>query len=172
MQMRNTRVGKLTFTAMIAAIYAAATLLLQPVSFGTLQFRAAEALTLLPLIFPEAIAGTAIGCAISNAIGVATGANVCGVLDIFFGTAATLLAAVATRLLRNVKWLGMPVLSALMPVVFNALIIGGELSVVLGIPFWLCALEVAGGEAVVVFILGLPLIKLLKKVFEKHSEQQ
>jgi len=162
-KIRKTRSGRLMLSAMVAALYAAVTLLLQPISFGPFQFRAAEALTMLPVIMPESIIGLTLGCAISNAIGVVSGANICGVLDIAVGTAATLLAAFASRWLRSVKWFGMPVLSALMPVVFNAVFVGGELAAVLGLPFWICALEVAGGEALVVLALGIPLVKILGK---------
>lgn len=162
-QIRETRVGRMTLSAMLAALYAAAALLLQPISFGTLQLRAAEAFTLLPVLFPESVAGVTLGCAISNAIGVATGADVCGVLDILFGTAATFAAAVCTRLLRNVRLRGLPVLSALMPVLFNGVVVGGELAFMLKLPFWLCALQVAGGEAIITLALGLPLVRMLEK---------
>lgn len=162
----KTRSGRLMLSAMIAALYAATTLLLQPISFGTLQLRAAEALTLLPVLLPESVVGLTLGCAISNAVGVATGANVAGVLDIAIGTAATLLAALTSRALRRVKWRGLPVLAALMPIIFNGVFVGAELAAVLGLPFWLCALEVAGGEALVVFILGLPLMRILEKRLE------
>ena len=157
----------MTAAAMIAAIYAVLTLLLQPISFGALQLRASEALTLLPVLFPEAVGGLALGCAISNLIGVATGANICGIADVFFGTAATLGAAILSRVLRKYTWRGLPILSALMPIVFNGVIIGAELSIVLGLPFWLCALEVAGGEALAVFALGLPLTKALQKHIDR-----
>lgn len=166
---RETRAGRMTAAAMIAAVYAVLTLLLQPISFGALQLRASEALTLLPVIFPEAVSGLAFGCAISNLIGVATGANICGIADVFFGTAATLGAAILSRMLRRYTWHGFPILSALMPVIFNGIIIGAELAVVLGLPFWLCALEVAGGEALAVFALGLPLTKALQKHFDRRN---
>ena len=160
----------MTTAAMIAAIYAVITLLLQPISFGALQLRASEALTLLPVFFPEAVSGLAVGCAISNLIGAATGANICGIADVFFGTAATLGAAILSRVLRKYTWHGLPILSALMPIIFNGAIIGTELSVVLGLPLWLCVLEVAGGEALAVFVLGLPLTRALQKHFDKEDK--
>ncbi|MBQ4313719.1 MAG: QueT transporter family protein, partial [Clostridia bacterium] len=116
------RTRRLTESAMIAALYTAATLLLAPASFGQIQLRAAEALTLLPALTPSAVIGLTVGCAISNGVGVAMGANICGVADIFFGSAATLLAAIASRMLRKVTFRKMPVLSALPPVIFNGLI--------------------------------------------------
>lgn len=165
-KIKTTHSGRLMLSAMLAALYAVAALLLQPLSFGPLQLRASEALTLLPVLMHESIIGLTLGCAISNAIGVATGANVAGVLDIAIGTAATLLASLATRLLRQVKWRGLPLLSAAMPVIFNGVFVGAELSYMLKLPFWLCALEVAGGELLVILILGLPLVRVLEKRLE------
>ena len=67
--------GKTMFivrSAVIAALYAALTLALYPISFGAVQFRVSEALTLLPIVMPEAIPGLFVGCLVSNLIGSAT----------------------------------------------------------------------------------------------------
>ena len=63
--------GKTMFivrSAVIAALYAALTLALYPISFGAVQFRVSEALTLLPIVMPEAIPGLFVGCLVSNMI--------------------------------------------------------------------------------------------------------
>ena len=91
------------------------------------------------------------------------GANIAGWLDVVLGSIATLLAAICTRMLRNVEIKGVPFLSLLPPVIFNAFIVGGELAVVCQLPFWLCALEVGAGELGVLLVLGIPLIIALKK---------
>ena len=148
---------------LIAALYTVATIALAPLSFANLQFRVSEALTLLPVFTGAAIPGLTIGCMIANAVGVATGANIAGWLDIIFGSSATLIAAILSRLLRKIEWKGIPYLSILPPVVMNALIVGGELAVVYQIPFWMCALEVGAGELGVCVILGIPLALALKK---------
>ena len=83
--------------ALIAAIYAALTYAVAPLSFGATQFRISEALTVLPVFTPAAIPGLAIGCIIAN-IG-----SPYGPIDILLGTVATVLAALATRLTRNIK---------------------------------------------------------------------
>lgn len=160
-----------TEAAMIAALYAAAALLLAPLSFGPLQLRAAEALTLLPVLFPSATAGLTVGCALSNAIGAAIGANPCGAADILFGSAATLLAALTARLLRRftVTRARLPVLSALMPPLFNGLIVGLELSLVYKLPFYLCAAQVAGGELLVTLLLGLPLTAAVRRAVSDEA---
>lgn len=162
----NKKHDKLVFLAVsgvIAALYTVVTLALAPLSFANIQFRASEALTLLPLFTPAAIPGLTIGCIISNAIGVATGSNIAGWVDVIFGSAATLIAAILTRLLRKIEFKGIPFLAILPPVVLNALIVGGEIAVVYQLPFWLCALEVSAGELGVCLLLGIPLIFAVRK---------
>ena len=122
----------LTLTGVIAGLYTALTLLLAPFSFGIVQCRVSEALTILAAYHPAAVAGLTVGCALSNFVGLAMGANTAGALDILLGTLATGLAAWLSYRLRHIRWGGLPVLSAIPPVLFNALIIGSELTVVLG----------------------------------------
>jgi uncharacterized membrane protein len=153
----------LTMSGVIAALYTVVTLALAPLSFANIQFRASEALTLLPLFTPAAIPGLTLGCIISNAVGVATGSNIAGWVDVIFGSAATLIAAILTRWLRKIEWKGIPFLAILPPVVLNALIVGGELAVVYQLPFWICALEVGAGELGVCVVLGIPLVLALKR---------
>lgn len=126
----NHSVRFLTQTALIAALYTALTLVLAPFSFGLVQCRVAEALTVLAAFTPAAIPGLTVGCALSNLVGIATGANIAGALDVLLGPLATGLAAWLTyRLRRRTLW-GLPVMSTLPPVLLNALIIGGELALV------------------------------------------
>lgn len=122
----------LTITGVIAGLYTALTLVLAPLSFGIVQCRVSEALTILAAYHPAAVAGLTVGCALSNMVGLAMGANVAGALDILLGTLATGLAAWLTYRLRGVRFGGLPILSTLPPVVLNALIIGAELTAVLG----------------------------------------
>ena len=147
-------VQNLVLSGIIAALYAALTLALAPISFGAMQFRVAEALTLLPMVSIASVPGLFLGCLLGNLLGGAPWQ------DILFGSLATLLAAITTRLLRK-YWS----LAALMPVLFNGLIVGATLSVVLNLPFWLTVGTVALGEAAVCYMLGVPLINLLKKRF-------
>lgn len=119
-----------TRIAMIAAIYTALCFVpgLSMIAFGQIQVRIAEALTLLPLIDKKAIWGVTLGCFLANLIGAMTGLNPTGMLDAVIGTSATLLAAICTWKFRNIKVRGIPVLSCLMPVVFNFFIVGAELA--------------------------------------------
>lgn len=110
----------------IAAVYAALTLLPIP-QYGGIQFRVAEAMTVLPFFFPEAIPGLAVGCFLANLLGSPF------VLDWVFGTLATLLAALWTSRLKNRYLAPVP------PVVCNAVIVGAEIawfSVQDGAAFW------------------------------------
>ena len=108
---QNTRA--LARGAIIAALYTALTVLLAPLSYGEVQVRFSEAFTLLPILMPEAVPALMVGCLLSNILGG------CTIFDIVFGSLATLLAALCTRRLRDKFWL-----AALMPVLFNGVIVG------------------------------------------------
>ena len=145
----------LTRGAIIAALYAALTLLLQPLSYGEVQIRFSEALTLLPILMPEAVPALAVGCLLANVLGG------CMLVDIVFGTLATLLAAICTRRLRERFWL-----AALMPVLFNGVIVGAVVhycyAPMIALP--LCMLSVAAGEAVACLVVGPVLLRVLRRV--------
>lgn len=154
--------------ALIAALYSTVSLVLAPFSFGNIQVRVAEGLTLLPLLSPLPILGLTLGCFITNFIGVIMGVNILGMMDIFIGTFATLIAALLTYYFRNIKIKGFPLLSTLMPVVINAIIIGAELAYVFAPEFTLSyflifALEVGIGQFIAVYLVGLPILNALKK---------
>lgn len=107
--MKKFTLKQLIISALIAALYTALTLPLGSfASRSILQIRPAEALTILPLLFIEAVPGVAIGCMLSNVF------SGYGLYDIVFGTLITLFAAVATR---NSKH---PIIGALPPIIFNA----------------------------------------------------
>ncbi|MBQ9825492.1 MAG: QueT transporter family protein [Solobacterium sp.] len=119
-----------TRIAMIAAVYTALCFVpgLSMIAFGQVQIRIAEALTLLPLLDKRAIWGVTLGCFLANLIGAMTGLNPTGILDAVIGTSATFMAAVCTWKFRNIKEAGIPLLSCLMPVIFNFFIVGAELA--------------------------------------------
>lgn len=153
---------------MIAAIYATISLALAPISFGAVQFRISEAMTMLPVFDPITILGVTLGCLVTNLVGFMTGANILGWLDIIFGTAATLIAAVLTWLLRDIRFKGLPVLAAIPPVLTNAVIIGLELCYLIAgefnWPVFLAnAVSVGAGQVVSCFVLGLPLVWCLQR---------
>lgn len=142
----------LAAAGIVAALYTALTLIFAPISFAQIQFRISEALTLLPVISPASVPGLYIGCLIANFI---TGQPW---QDVIFGSLATLLAAILTRRFRENIWL-----AALMPVLINALVIGAMLWLVYGLHPYISFLTVGAGQAAVCYLLGVPMVKLLKK---------
>ena len=101
--MKKTKTRTIVRCALIASLYTAVSLVLAPIAFGAVQARVSEAFTLLPVLVPDAVVGVTLGCFLTNLVGVFTGANVLGALDIVFGTAATLTAALCTRRLARVR---------------------------------------------------------------------
>ena len=153
--MKRFSVRSLCLSGVIAALYAALTLGFQAISYGPVQFRVSEALTLLPAVFPEAVPGLAVGCLISNLFN-PMGATV---YDVVFGTLATLMAAVLTQRIKGSIWL-----RALPPVLCNAVIIGLVITYAYGVDLlWMNMLTVGLGQAVVCYVLGVPLVRVLEK---------
>ena len=151
----STNTRTLARAAIIAALYTVLTLLLQPLSYGEVQIRFSEALTLLPILLPEAVPALAVGCLLANILGG------CTIFDIVFGTLATLLAALCTRKLRNRFWL-----AALMPVLFNGVIVGAVVHYCYApiFPLPLSMLSVAAGEAVACLVIGPLLIRVMQRI--------
>lgn len=175
---------KLVYAALIGACYAALTMVLAPISYGGLQFRVSEVLCILPFFFPPAAAGLAVGCVIANTMSTA------GLLDIVFGSLATLLAGLCTAavgkrarkhlpsdanpgVIKNgvgtkefsVGW-GACAAACAMPVLFNAPVVGAVLSYAFSRnAFWegfvIFGAQVGIGEAAVMFVLGLPLMRYM-----------
>ena len=143
----------LALSAAIAAVYAVLTYVLQPISYGAVQLRVAEALTLLPILMPQAIPGLFVGCLLANLLGGF------GPADVIFGSLATLAAAVCTYKLRKNR-----LVAALPPVLINAVVVGIMLHVVAGFELWSTMGYVALGQAAAVYILGLPLLKAVEKI--------
>ena len=152
----------------IGALYAALTVTQQLIFPGSaslsVQFRVAEVLTLLCVFIPSAIPGVTVGCLIANLT--SSGALP---IDTVLGATATLLAGLVMYKLRNVRVKGFPLLSALMPAIFNGIIIGWELEVFyIDGPFNFtsfliqCGL-VALGEVTVCLVLGVPFVKVFEK---------
>lgn len=141
--------------AMIAAIYVVLTLVFAPFSYGEVQVRISEALTVLPVFTPAAIPGLFIGCLISNILGG------CIVPDIIFGSLATLIGAFFTYMLRNQN----KFLAPLPPIIANTLIVPFVLrygyQVPLSIPFMM--LTVGIGEVISCGVLGMILYTALNK---------
>ena len=157
--MRKYSVLNLVLAAMVAALYAVMGYFgnIFGLTFGPVQIRFAEALTVLPVLFPATAPGLAIGCLITNLL------SPYGPMDIMFGTLATAIAAVLT--MKMPKWY----LAALPPIVVNAVILPpmwawAEVGAVNN-AFWLAcgynAVTFIVGEALACCVLGTVLLKVL-----------
>ena len=152
----------LAMGGMVAAIYVVLTLIFQPISFGAIQFRIAEVMTLMPILTPYAVPGLFVGCLLANWLGGGIW------FDVVLGSIATLLAAICTRRARE-----KPPLAAIFPTIFNGLIVGPVVYFAYvrapGDPVSVSTLlfnmaTVAFGELAVCYALGLPMIYGLKKL--------
>ena len=182
-------VRRIAFAGILAALYAVLTIaegLIAPgLAYGNIQFRFAEALTVLCCFTPAAIPGMVIGCVVANIY------SSVGIWDTVIGSSATLLACVVTWFLSrglrtespalrtaeiteqakrlSLYKLLLVLLVPLPTIVFNALIVGAELAVFIpeGQAFWPAfigyALSVGAGEAAVMYVLGVPLLIWLLK---------
>ena len=152
----NRKARHLAHGALIAALYVALThaqnLLLPNSATMAIQFRLSEALCILAFFTPAAIPGLSVGCLLFNL----TSAGVLP-LDPVVGTLATFLAALMMYLTRNIRVGKLPLLGLTMPALFNALLVGWELTVYVGNTFLLNALFVAIGELAVLLIPGTAL---------------
>lgn len=156
-------------SAAIAAIYVILTLPFAQIAFGPVQFRLAECMTVLPILMPAAIPGLTIGCFLSNLLN----SNNLGPIDIIFGSLATLLAAVSTRWIfvsmKRVTGIAKDWIALLPPVILNALIVGTYLTFllttgpVLGTVILMNIGYIALSQAVVIYLIGFPLLLLLRK---------
>lgn len=158
--MKKNNVLFLTQAAMIAALYVVLTFVSNAFGLanGAIQIRISEAFTILPYFTPVAVPGLFLGCLISNLL---TG---CAILDVVFGSFATLVGAIGTRLLRKWKWT-----APLPPILSNMLIIPFVLTYVYelpgGIPYFM--LTVGIGEIISCGILGMLLLSVLSKYRSK-----
>ncbi len=179
---RNKKTSYVAQAGMIAAVYAAATLitmfLLQGLAWGPIQFRISEAVCVLAVLTPAAVPGLTIGCVIANLVSLAiNGTGALGLLDVVFGSLATCAGALWCWKLRS-----RPKVALLGPVLANALIVPAYLPILLQglgfytipftdisldgayLPMYLFGVVATGiGEALVVYVLGLPLLKALKR---------
>lgn len=172
----------------IAAVYAAASLLcmlvLQGLAWGPIQLRLSEALCVVAVMVAPAVPGLTVGCIIANLVNTAiTGMGILGILDVVFGSLATLLGALWAR-----RFADRPKLALAGFVIFNAVIISAYLPILLQgygfytIPFTTISLDGAYplmflfgviatgiGEAIVVYGLGLPLLAAVQHLLDEDA---
>ena len=154
--MKSKRISLITRAAAIAALYAALTLIFEPISFGPMQVRISEVLTVLPAYTPAALPGLFIGCAISNLY-------MGSMVDVIAGSLATLIAALLSYLLRRHRFL-----VPLPPVVCNALVIPFVLKYAYHVdetvPFLM--LTIGAGQLIACYLIGIPFMLALDRLFK------
>lgn len=162
MHNRTNRIRYWTHAAIIAALYTVLThlqnIILPNSASMAIQCRLSETLCILALFTPAAIPGLAVGCLLFNLT-----FSAALPLDFLAGTAATIGAAWAMWKLRAVTVRGYPLAAMFMPALFNALLVGWELTVYIGGGFWFNALCVAIGEIIVLFVFGSALFYMMKR---------
>lgn len=138
--------------ALVASLYAVLTWIVPVMSYGPLQFRFSEVMTLLAFFNPGYVVGLTVGCALSNIF------SSLGLIDVVVGTFATFLAVTAMSKIKNI-WL-----ASLMPAI-GCIIIGLEIYVLSDTPinFFLVTAQIMLSEIIIVTFIGVPLFKYLEK---------
>ena len=154
----------IVMTAIVAALYATLTLGLPLISYGPIQFRLSEVMTLLPLFSRKYIVGLTLGCFLANLLGPY------GVPDIIFGTLATFISVylvyITGKYIKDKK--GYIYIASLWPVIVNAIIVAVQLNVFFGMPLFITMLEVGFGQFMVITIIGVPLFKAVNNKYGKY----
>jgi len=135
--------------ALIASIYVTINIIFAPISYGPIQVRVAEALTVLPFIDPAAIGGLFLGCILSNLLGGL------GLVDIIGGSICTLLAAAITYNVKNAIYAPLP------PVIINAIGVSIYVHLIFDLPYFLTVAYIAIGEFLACYFIGYPLLLML-----------
>lgn len=146
--MKNINLEFIIRNAIIAALYAALTYALGPLSYNGVQFRISEIMILLVVFNHKYVIGLTIGCLIAN-----IGSPMA--FDMLFGTLATLVSLLLMTRFKNLF------IAALFPILINGFVIGFELNWLLELPFWLSVGQVMFGEAVVLYLVGIPVLSNL-----------
>ena len=159
---RELTVRELTLAAVVAAVYFVLCYFgnIFQLTFGPVQVRLGEALTVLPFLFPATAPGVALGCLLTNVL------SPYGPIDMVVGTLATAVAAWLT--MKTPRWY----LAALPPIVMNALLLppmwawaeAGAVNGAFWASYWFNLWTFVAGEAVACYVLGTVLLKALPKV--------
>ncbi len=166
-------IKRIVFGALIAALYVAMSVSIADFSYGPIQFRYAEILSVFCLFSSFYIMPLTLGCFLANLIGVLSGINELGIMDALFGPIATLISCILIFKLRNNKIYSLPILALLMPAIINAIIIGLELAIVFGgkdqllNSFMIFGSQVFLSEFIICTILGILALKPFKIIHNR-----
>ena len=149
MKQKNT-IKKVIRLSCVASLYVALTLALSWISYGSIQFRVAEVLVLLCFFRKDYGFALILGCAIAN------GFSTLGMIDVVFGTLATLIAVIGVMYSKNL------IVASIFPVISNAIIVGLELTYVFNTPLWFNMFSVGVGELVFMAV-GVSIFMMINK---------
>jgi len=156
--MNSQKTKWIVYTAVLAGIYASLTIAMAPISYGPIQLRIPEILTLLAFANPQFAPGLILGCFLANMF------SPFGMMDAIIGTFATAVAVYSMRYTKNL-WM-----ASLAPVISNAVIVGLEIALLSNLPILETMLYVGLGEFVVVTLFGVPVFRLVSGKIMKHVE--
>ena len=154
MSKTNQSVRRIAQGAVIAALYVVLTIIFAPISFGAVQVRIAEIMTIMPLFTPAAIPGLFLGCVLANLLGGAI------IWDVIFGSIATLIGAALGYMLRKNRWL-VPIPAIVSNTIIVPLVL--RYGYAIDMPLYLMAIYIALGEIVGCYLLGELFASLLLK---------
>ena len=157
MSKTNQSVRKIAQGAVIAALYVVLTIIFAPISFGAVQVRIAEIMTIMPLFTPAAIPGLFLGCVLANLLGGAI------IWDVIFGSLATLIGAALGYMLRKNRWL-VPIPAIVSNTIIVPLVL--RYGYAIDMPLYLMAIYIALGEIVGCYLLG----ELFASILLKHRK--
>ena len=134
---------------LISSLYFTINIIFAPISYGPIQVRIAESLTVLPFLDPAAIGGLFLGCIISNLWGGL------GIVDVLGGSLCTLIAAIITYRIQK------PFLAPLPPLLVNALGVSLYLHILFELPYFLTIIYIGFGQLIACYLIGYPLLLVL-----------
>lgn len=144
-------------SALVATLYIVLCLIFQPISFGPIQVRIAEAFTVLPFLDAAYIPGLYIGVLLANMIGGL------GAWDIWFGSFLTLIAAFLTWKMPN------KFLAPIPPIIINSFGVSAYVAPLYGFPYAASVVWIAIGETIATYAIGLPILLLFEKnIYKKR----
>lgn len=152
MNKRKKTLQLLTINAVIAAVYFVLTVLLEPFSYGQIQFRISEILMVFVLINFKVAPGIVLGCFVANLF------SPFGIWDVVFGTLATVICLILMYAFRKNIFIAL-----LAPSVIGSAIVAAMLNLILGLPFFETFIYVAIGEGAVLYLIGVPFYYLVQK---------
>lgn len=152
MNKRRKTLKLLATNSAIAAVYFVLTVLLEPFSYGQIQFRISEILMVLVFINFKVSPGIILGCFTANLF------SPLGVWDVVFGTLATVICLGLMFMLKKNIFVAL-----LVPTILGSAIVAVMLMFILGLPFLVTFIYVAIGEGVVLYLIGVPFYYVVQK---------